>query len=54
MCDLHLNHPGPARIWFIDAPEDELRLLRREIYGREVIEIMRRRMTAIERYSERC
>jgi DNA polymerase-3 subunit epsilon len=49
---------GGIRAWFVDVPEDaledELRFLRREIYGRDDVEIMRRRMTALERYSERC
>lgn len=49
---------GPApRAWFIDVPEDrleaELTFLRTEIYLQD-IDLLRRRISAYDRYSERC
>jgi DNA polymerase-3 subunit epsilon len=50
--------PGPApRAWFVDVADEskdaELGFLQVEIYGRE-IELLTRRITAYDRYSDRC
>jgi len=50
--------PGPSpRAWFIDVSDDqrdaEIGFLQAEIYGRE-IELLTRRITAYDRYSDRC
>lgn len=48
---------GGRRAWYVDvtetALEAEQKFLRREIYGREDVEIDKRRITAFERYSGR-
>jgi DNA polymerase III subunit epsilon len=48
---------GRPRAWYIDVPENgieaEFAFLRREIYGRDDVDIAARRMTAFERYSDR-
>lgn len=48
--------PSP-RAWFIDVADDhtdaELGFLQAETYGRE-IELLTRRITAYDRYSDRC
>jgi DNA polymerase III subunit epsilon len=49
---------GHARAWFVDLEETnleaELSFLRREVYGCEDVDIETRRITAWDRYSERC
>jgi DNA polymerase-3 subunit epsilon len=46
---------GGPKAWYLDVGDDvlepELQFLRREIYGREDVEIPRRRFTAFDRYS---
>jgi DNA polymerase-3 subunit epsilon len=49
---------GRPRAWYIDVPEygieAEFAFLRREIYGRDDVDIASRRMTAFERFSDRA
>ncbi|MBR1281310.1 3'-5' exonuclease [Bradyrhizobium sp. AUGA SZCCT0177] len=49
---------GHARAWFIDVEvanlEAEFSFLRREVYGRDDIHIDAQKITAWDRYSERC
>jgi DNA polymerase III subunit epsilon len=49
---------GAARAWFIDVGEDaleaELDFLRREIYRRPNVAVDAQRVTALDRYSDRC
>ncbi|MBP7703778.1 MAG: 3'-5' exonuclease [Caulobacter sp.] len=50
--------PGPApRAWFVDVPEEqlqeELTFLQTEIYLQDV-DLLRRRISAYDRYSDRC
>jgi len=52
------GNDGGTRAWFIDVEESDLEaefsFLRREVYGRDDIHIDAQKITAWDRYSERC